>query len=228
MITEIRAESQTVPSGFSLQDEDGVLVLRDESQHLGRLSVDFIQGKLAWRRVHGGGVSQPLAKAVGLKSGKRPSVLDATMGLAQDAFVLAMLGCEVDGYERCWPLAQLVQDGLNRAVEDAELGAVITRLRCHAEDAIGVMKSHVRCHDVVYLDPMYPGKKKTAKVKKGLQFIRRLVGETADEALLLAVSRAYASKRVVVKRPLSAPSLAGESPSFVIRSVKTRFDVYLC
>jgi 16S rRNA (guanine1516-N2)-methyltransferase len=74
---------------------------------------------------------------------------------------------------------------------------------------------------------MYPGKKKQAKVKKGLQFIRRLVGDTLDEVRLLAVSRAYAKKRVVVKRPMSAPVLAGQVPDFSIRSVNTRFDVYL-
>ena len=36
-----------------------------------------------------------IAKAVGVKGAYRPTVIDATAGLGQDAFVLASYGCEV-------------------------------------------------------------------------------------------------------------------------------------
>ncbi len=57
------------------------------------ISIDFLKGSLAHRQQFGGGRGQAIAKAIGLKSGVTPSVLDATAGLAGDAFVLATLGC---------------------------------------------------------------------------------------------------------------------------------------
>lgn len=66
----------------------------------GPVYVDFTQGKLAYRRRLGGGRQQALARAVGLKGGYVPDVLDATAGLGGDSFVLACLGCQVRMVER--------------------------------------------------------------------------------------------------------------------------------
>jgi 16S rRNA (guanine1516-N2)-methyltransferase len=51
------------------------------------ISIDFEEGKNAHRRQFGGGRGQPLAKAIGLKKGANPSVIDATAGFGRDAFV---------------------------------------------------------------------------------------------------------------------------------------------
>jgi len=57
--------------------------------------IDFTEGKNAHRRKFGGGRGQALAKAVSLKHGKTPSIIDCTAGYGRDAFVLATLGCKI-------------------------------------------------------------------------------------------------------------------------------------
>ncbi|MCB1616251.1 MAG: class I SAM-dependent methyltransferase, partial [Pseudomonadales bacterium] len=54
----------------------------------GAIFVDFAGGKNCHRRQFGGGKSQSIAKAVGIRSGFFPSVLDVTAGFGADAFVL--------------------------------------------------------------------------------------------------------------------------------------------
>ena len=67
-----------------------------DSQLNTTISIDFIRGSLAHRQQFGGGRGQAISKAMGLKSGITPSILDTTAGLAGDAFVLATLGCPID------------------------------------------------------------------------------------------------------------------------------------
>ena len=56
--------------------------------------VDFTRGPVAHRRFFGGGKRQLLVKAVGRHEMQGSlSVLDATAGFGQDAFILASLGC---------------------------------------------------------------------------------------------------------------------------------------
>jgi 16S rRNA (guanine1516-N2)-methyltransferase len=81
--------------------------------------------------------------------------------------------------------------------------------------------------DVVYLDPMYPHKKKSALVKKEMRVFQTLVGADNDADSLLAPAMALATKRVVVKRPDYAEFLAGQKPSTAIETKKNRFDVYV-
>lgn len=66
----------------------------------GPVWADFVTGAVAHRRKFGGGSGQMIAKAVGIKPGVRPRVLDATAGLGKDSFVLATLGCEMTLIER--------------------------------------------------------------------------------------------------------------------------------
>ena len=81
--------------------------------------------------------------------------------------------------------------------------------------------------DVVYLDPMYPHKKKSALVKKEMRIFQQLLGGDEDADKLLAPALKLALNRVVVKRPDSAPWLDNVKPNMAIESKKHRFDVYL-
>jgi 16S rRNA (guanine1516-N2)-methyltransferase len=81
--------------------------------------------------------------------------------------------------------------------------------------------------DVIYLDPMYPHREKSAAVKKEMRVFQSLVGEDLDADDLLAPAIALAKYRVVVKRPSYAPPLAGKTPSTSINMKKNRFDVYV-
>ena len=81
--------------------------------------------------------------------------------------------------------------------------------------------------DVVYLDPMYPHREKSALVKKEMRVFQTLVGADLDADGLLAPAIALATKRVVVKRPDYAEDLDGVKPHSVIETKKNRFDLYI-
>ena len=205
------------------------LELRDMTTTTGPVYVDFVKGRLDYRRRYGGGIKQALAKAVGLKQAFRPTVLDATAGLGRDAFVLASLGCRVHMLERSKVVAALLYDGLQRAGQDFEIGALIKAhlqlIYYDAQDWLALMPE-TQYPDVIYLDPMYPHRQKSALVKKEMRVFRAIVGDDLDAAALLNVALTCARQRVVVKRPKLALSLNEIKPTFCIQSQNTRFDVY--
>ena len=95
-------------------------------------------------------------------------------------------------------------------------------------DAISFLQSLTKDHSphVIYLDPMYPHRKKSALVKKEMRFFRALVGEDEDAGDLLDVALRCATTRVVVKRPRRGESLPGPPPTRTILGKSTRYDVY--
>lgn len=193
----------------------------------GPICVDFISGKYAHRRKYGGGKSQLIAKAVGLKSLKCPSVLDLTAGLGQDAFVLACLGCSVTMIERSPIIAALVEDAINRATNDAFFSTL--KFQLIISDSIDYLKTLSQEHypDVIYIDPMFPARTKTALVKKEMRILREIVGEDPDSKLLLNAACSVAKKRVVVKRPRLAPHLNDRVPDLIVRGESSRYDIYI-
>lgn len=199
------------------------------SNPAGPVYADFAMGAVAHRRRFGGGRNQPLARAVGLKRGAAPSVVDATAGLGRDAFVLACLGCVVRLVERSPLIAALLRDGLERAARIPDLGPLVAgRLSLVMADGRDYLRklTDEQRPDVVYLDPMYPLRRKAALAGKEMRLLRCLAGDDTDAPELLAAALANARRRVVVKRPRRAPSLVGPRPSFQIATINTRFDVY--
>ena len=195
----------------------------------GPVYADFVAGAVAHRQRFGGGRNQPLARAVGLRGESPLSVVDATAGLGRDGFVLASLGCTVRLIERCPVIAALLRDGVRRANADASQGPwVRERLSVTLADGINYLReqSDTLRPDVVYLDPMYPKRPKTALPAKELRLLRHVAGDDDDAPDLLAAALACARRRVVVKRPRRAPALIGPPPSFQITAPHTRFDVY--
>ena len=194
----------------------------------GAVLVEFVNGAAGYRRRHGG--HEMLLRAVGHKSGRPLSVLDATGGLGRDAFILASHGCTVRIVERHPVIAALLADGLRRALQHPETQRAAARITLTSKDSRQVLaelaleKQEV---DVVYLDPMFPQRSKSAKVKKELQMLQMLAGAEEDNGELLAAALRTAAPRVVVKRPKGAPSLPGPPPSHNHTGTTTRFDVYI-
>ncbi len=206
------------------------LELRALQNHLSPIYADFIKGHLGYRRYHGGGRKQPLAKAVGLKHGATPTVIDATAGLGRDGFILATLGCQVTLLERSPIIAALLHDGLQRAYQEPDLGHWLpSRLHLVHQDASHYLSQLALSQwpAVIYLDPMYPPRQKSALVKKEMRIFRTIVGEDTDANDLLEIALTQARHRVVVKRPQGAPTLNERIPNFTVESENTRFDVYM-
>jgi 16S rRNA (guanine1516-N2)-methyltransferase len=196
----------------------------------GPVSADFVGGRTLHRRRYGGGRRQPLARAVGLMRGHLPEIVDATAGLGRDAFVLACLGCRVHLVERSPIVGALLRDALSRAEADPHIGVLVReRMTLTVADAREYLlcDGSIDAPDVVYLDPMYPRRSKSALPGKEMRFLRGVVGEDHDAPALLEVALSRARQRVVVKRPRLAPSLAGPDPTTRIVSKTTRFDIYV-
>lgn len=216
-------------SGCVLQlGESGLALLTLGRNMPGPVLVDFVAGAADWRRKHGGGRGQGVAKACALKGGATPYVLDATAGLGRDAFVLAGLGCRVDMLERSPIAAALLEDGMQRALQAPDVAPVIERMRLHYGSALQALGNWVgERPEVIYLDPMFPEKAKSALSKKDMQAFQLVVGADLDADALLAPARALALARVAVKRPRHAPWLAGQKPNFSLDGDSVRFDIYL-
>ncbi len=213
---------------FLLQVNNQYLELAKlDEPKLGAISVDFVEGAVAHRRKFGGGRGQDIAKAIGLKHGFTPHVLDATAGLGRDGFVLASLGCKVTLMERMPVVAALLADGLERAELNSDIGDMMkTQMSLIHASSIESMNL-AQQPDVIYLDPMYPHREKSAAVKKEMRVFQSLVGEDLDADSLLAPALELAKYRVVVKRPSYAPPLDNKKPSTSIKMKKNRFDVYV-
>ncbi|WP_424409368.1 class I SAM-dependent methyltransferase [Pasteurella sp. PK-2025] len=212
-------------------DEQGQMRLElrklDEPK-LGAVFVDFVAGAMAHRRKFGGGRGEAVAKAVGIKNDYLPTVIDATAGLGRDAFVLAAIGCQVRLVERHPVVRLLLQDGLQRAYADPEIGEMMQQnMQLLPVSHIAQLDPATDFADVVYLDPMYPHKQKSALVKKEMRVFQHLVGADLDADSLLAPALSLAQKRVVVKRPDYAAYLAQQAPHFSRETKNHRFDIYL-
>jgi 16S rRNA (guanine1516-N2)-methyltransferase len=193
----------------------------------GPIRADFLTGAVAHRRQFGGGSGQMIARAVGLQPGVRPTVLDATAGLGRDAFVLAQLGCALTLVERQPLIAALLEDGLQRALKDPEVAAIVERMRLICGNAVALMQAWTGDPpQVIYLDPMFPQRDKSALVKKEMRLFRALAGDDGDAPALLAAALALAANRVVVKRPRKAPAIAGRKPGYTLEGKSSRFDIY--
>ena len=195
------------------------------------ISIDFVSGALAHRHQFGGGRGQAIAKAIGLKSGTVPSVLDTTAGLAGDAFVLATLGCPVTMLERSAIVFSLIENAIERASLNEKFAPILEQgfklINRDANDYIDEqLRSKATPPDVIYIDPMYPHRKKSALVKKDMQILQRLHGIDDNPATLLENALHFAKKRVVVKRPVQAETLSEKKPNTCIKSKKTRYDIY--
>lgn len=166
---------------------------------------------------------QPLARAMGKKT---RTLVDATAGYCQDALLLAIMGFHVTAIERSPIVAALAHDGLRRLIARADVASA-NRLQLVMGDARALLPTLSPRPDTIYLDPMFPPKRrKSAAVKKEMRLLRGLVGDDPDALELLEISRRVALNRVVVKRPDDAPPLAPD-PSMSLTGKLVRYDVYL-
>ena len=217
----------TDPVQFELQLALDGLQLQETNSTAGPVRVDFVGGAMAHRRQFGGGAGQMIARAVGIQGAVRPHVLDATAGLGRDAFVLACLGCRVDMIERHPVVAALLADGLERARQDIDTAPVVANMQLRQGNAIELLQNwQGEIPQVIYLDPMFPQRSKSAQVKKEMRLFQPLVGGDDDAPALLAAALELASHRVVVKRPRIAPALEGMKPGYSLQGKSSRFDIY--
>lgn len=211
---------------FLHYDETGLSLCKTGQK--GRVRVDFVDGAARYRRTKGGG--ELIAKAI--QHTTRPNVWDATGGLGRDSFVLASLGLNVRTFEQNPAVFALLIDGLTRALCHPETAQIAARITLIHGNAAQLLPEHTAMYgkpDVVYLDPMYPARQKSAAVKKEMAYFHELVGlpEIVDNDALLKAACAAARHRIVVKRPRLGKYLCEKIPAYQYSGKSTRFDVYL-
>ena len=209
-----------LPEGLSwYRDEQGLalacgdMLLRGDFTHmLPRLRADRLAHEL-------------LVRAARVRGAEAPVAVDATAGLGEDSLLLAAAGFSVTLIERDPAIAALLADALARAVEDAQLAGVVSRMRLVEGEAVEVLPALGFVPDVVFLDPMFPAKRKDAATKKKLQVFQMLEKPCDGEEELLAAAIAVHPRKVVVKRPLKGPYLGGVKPSSSIAGKVVRYDI---
>lgn len=191
------------------------------------LKCDFLQSTANNRLRLGEGRGQHLPRAVGMKGGQSPTIIDATAGLGRDAFLLASLGSEVTLIERSDIIHELLSAGMKAARQaSSQHRDIIERMKLIHGDSIALLP-HMQA-DVVLVDPMHPPRQKSALVKAEMRAIRDIVGADEDKRLLVETALAMAKKRVVLKWPAKAPPLKGLLPaSHQIIGKTVRYDVFM-
>ena len=85
--------------------------------------------------------------------------------------------------------------------------------------------------DVIYLDPMFPARVKSASVKGDMQSLQAFLGheqqDTSETRRLLQLALATGVSKTVLKRPAKSSWHAPLKPNHVFNSRVSRFEVYL-
>lgn len=203
---------------------DGLSLMRDGME----LRPDFAE--MLPRIKQGALQREMLVKAARVKGVEAPRAVDATAGLGEDSLLLAAAGFTVTLCEADPVIAALLEDALARASAHEVLGPIVERMHLVAGDSrIALERAGASTGaqpDVVYLDPMFPGRTKSAAVKKKFQLIHGLERPTEplDEESLLQAALAARPHKVVIKRPVKGPYLAGVKPSHAIAGKAVRYD----
>ncbi len=232
---EFRAETAEPEEGFRLRKTDGGWELEVlDGSGWKPLRIDFRKGPLAVRRERSPVMHEPLRDLLqgqGPALAKQaPRVWDGTLGLGEDSFLMASWGCEVVSFERNPLLFFLVDRALAAYRADAAAPPLKWELR------FGDVRSHfdasldvARRPEIIYLDPMYPDRKKAALGTKELRVVKGVVGNApvGEENDLVARAMSFATKKVLLKRPLHAETLVveGRAPQAKLGR-STRWDIY--
>lgn len=188
------------------------------------LYVDFLSKRLQYRLKNISLKKEYLARALGLKQHTQPTIVDATGGMGQDSFILAALGFEVTLLEQSSIIYQLLSDGIKRALPHLNC---IQRLHIHHADSISWLKNTDPIQ-IVYLDPMFSPKSKSARSKKAMTIFQKLLNDNENGILLFNQALSCATERVVVKRPRTAEYITTTTkPTYSMVGRSCRFDIYL-
>lgn len=211
-----------LPEGLELREDgrglalvgDGLELRGDFARMLPRLRRDRLSREL-------------LVRAARVRGVEVPTAVDATAGLGEDALLLAAAGFSVTLCERDPVIAALLRDALDRAAQDEALAAFAARMRLVEGDSVELLAALDAPVDVVFLDPMFPERRRRAATNKKLALFQRLERPCDDEEVLMRAALDTRPRKVVVKRPLKGPYLAGVKPSSSLAGKVVRYDTYV-
>lgn len=177
------------------------------------------------RRVTSGRLQHEMLVKIAKTKSEHPLAVDAAAGMGEDAFLLAAAGYRVRLFEQDPVIAALLKDALRRAQLHPQLQEIISRMELTEGNSIELMPQLTEQPEIVYLDPMFPPRRKSGLIHKKLQLIQKLEQPCPNEEELLSAAIALRPKKVVIKRPLKGEFLAGTKPSYSVKGKAIRYDV---
>ena len=203
-----------------LKLDDGGLALTDGKLELTGNFTDLLprlkQGRLQ---------TELLVKAAKIRGAAgEPTAVDATAGMGEDSLLLAAAGFRVLLIEHDPVIAALLRDTMERAALEPELRDIISRMTLLEGDSLRELTALSYRPDVVYLDPMFPERQKSALIKKKFQLLHLLERPCGEEEELLQAALAAGPRKIIIKRPLKGPLLAGMKPGYVMKGKAVRYD----
>lgn len=190
--------------------------LNFHSSELGIMCFDFEDIYSYHQRQNYALSKEPLAKALGIKGiTEKRTIWDTTCGTGKDSLLIHYFGAKLTSFERNPTVYLLLKDALRRYPMDFNLVFA---------DASQLPMPDVR-PEVIYYDPMYPAKKKSALARKEMRIFKEIVGDDNDSKEFLEWAMKTATERVVIKRPLEALPVK-EKPTASYTGKSTRYDMY--
>ncbi|WP_150464069.1 class I SAM-dependent methyltransferase [Francisella sp. XLW-1] len=204
--------------------EDKILKLNLDNQ---LLHIDFSSPDLL-NRINPKTKKCNVIQAVEGRSKNKLNILDVTAGLGMDSFILAARGHSLTSLEKDPYIYLLLADALNRAKESKQLSEIAARIDLINIDSNIYLQTSKILFDCVYVDPMFPTRRKSAKVKQAMQILHKIAfnEECSNAELLENIIKAKRTKKAIVKRPINAEFLSGEKPTSQLKGKTNRFDVY--
>lgn len=182
-----------------------------------------------------------LARSARIKdeeSDKTLKAMDATAGLGEDSLILAAAGYEVTMYEHDPVIAALLKDALLRARKIPEIKDMAARMKLIEGDSVQILKEmastvnsegnvYVSKPDLIYLDPMFPERQKSSKIKKKFQLLHKLERPAMDGEEMVTAALAVNPKKILIKRPMKSEILGGRTPEFSYKGTSIRYDCFM-
>lgn len=159
-------------------------------------SIHFTEGlaRLRIKNLDAGAGDDTYLRIAGIQPGE--TVLDCTLGLAQDALVAARAvgpSGRVVGLEKSLALCAVITEGL-RSYEPGPRSGKVEAV--HADAADYLRAQPPRSFDLVYFDPMF---EKPRAAQPSFELLRRHAEYAPLTSEVLALARRVARRRVVVK-----------------------------
>lgn len=154
------------------------------------------------------------------------TAIDAAAGMGEDALILAACGYEVTLYEKNPVIAELLRDAMRRAEKNELLKCVVERMKLTVGDSTELIPGRFDRVDLVYLDPMFPARRKSGLINKKLQLMQRLEQPCVDEKAMLDAAASAHPKRIIIKRPLKGAYLADVKPHYTVKGKAIRYDCF--
>ncbi len=172
--------------------------------------------------------NQAILKACSNKQRSIKTILDLTGGWGIDSFVLARRGKQVTLLEQNEVVFSVVSQSLANALlhkHTRDTANHIRALQINSLEFLNTLTSD-STYDCIYLDPMFPAHKSTAKPGKDMQLLQKLTHNIDIEACFeLALLKA--GNRVVIKRPVKSKPFTDRRVDMSYREKTIRFDVFL-